>query len=521
GLGRNANLADMVIDTVEELIDKPYVNKKAILKNVVELLHYDGKDLPAETRQRWEQIKDQLTGNDYSALMRRYVAMDLLEDSFDEQGNRVDRVQPHIESLARQSVDDLPLLREELPWLVTAEAENGYRFGYELGKRDQSFALLPQLLAALRESGTKGSSFFVGGYLRAFRETDENLWEECLDRLAADQHLFVWVPELTWRSGLTDRAALRILQLAKAGRLPTQHFHLFRFGGLVRDLSEDAFQQWVEFLLVSPDTHVVSTALDLYDFYYMKDKEKSSPPEELTFRLLTHEAFFRKPDQGKRDQMDDYHWATVGKAFVRLYPASSLALAQVMIRHFGEDDTVLGAFHSPVLTVLSQILSQKPSETWLLIAAQLGPPIDSRAFHIKEWLRGGEFYAEGPSGALSLVPPEEVWRWVEADVEKRAWYVASFAPPLLFKTPEERCIAREVLIRYGDREDVRGSLMANFSTEGWSGPESLHYEKKKQGLLDFRKEEENERVRRWLDEYVAGLDKQIEQAKVREEREDW
>ncbi len=26
--------------------------------------------------------------------------------------------------------------------------------------------------------------------------------------------------------------------------------------------------------------------------------------------------FFRKPDQGKRDQMDDYHWATLGKAFI-------------------------------------------------------------------------------------------------------------------------------------------------------------------------------------------------------------
>lgn len=122
---------------------------------------------------------------------------------------------------------------------------------------------------------------------------------------------------------------------------------------------------------------------------------------------------------------------------------------------------------------------------------------------------------------MSLVPSEEVWRWVDADIEKRAWYVASFVPPLLFRTPEKLCLAREVLVRYGDREDVRGSLMANFSTEGWTGPESLHYEKKKQRLLDFRKEEQNEKVRRWIDGYVAALNKQIEQAKVREEREDW
>jgi hypothetical protein len=75
-----------------------------------------------------------------------------------------------------------------------------------------------------------------------------------------------------------------------------------------------------------------------------------------------------------------------------------------------------------------------------------------------------------------------------------------------------------VLIRYGASEDVRSSLRANFSSEGWSGPASLHYQEKKDWLLASKKDEDNENVKRWIDEYVSVLDREIEQARVEEER---
>jgi hypothetical protein len=81
-------------------------------------------------------------------------------------------------------------------------------------------------------------------------------------------------------------------------------------------------------------------------------------------------------------------------------------------------------------------------------------------------------------------------------------------------------LAREVLCRYGNRQDVRHSFSANYGTEGWSGPASLHYETERQQLLDFEKDEDNPNVKLWIDEYAASLDKQIEREKIEEERED-
>ena len=77
------------------------------------------------------------------------------------------------------------------------------------------------------------------------------------------------------------------------------------------------------------------------------------------------------------------------------------------------------------------------------------------------------------------------------------------------------------MVRYGDKKDVRNELTANFSTESWSGPESSHLERKKQYLLDFKAKETNKNVQRWIDEYVAIIDKAIDRAQVREERDEF
>ena len=71
---------------------------------------------------------------------------------------------------------------------------------------------------------------------------------------------------------------------------------------------------------------------------------------------------------------------------------------------------------------------------------------------------------------------------------------------------------------YGDRKDVRRALIANFYSEGWSGKGSLHYQNRKQEVLNYKKEEENTNVRNWIDEYVAALDESTEREKLEEER---
>ncbi len=519
GLIPASELANMVLDDITALADKPYGNKKEIIKTIEEILHYDRKELPDEIKQQWEKLRDNLVGNDFSSLMMRYVGMDVLEDNFDDNGNRVDKAAEHIKDLAHQVMVNNDLLKPELPWLVTHEAKNGFRFSYELGLQDQDFTLLPLLLDAQRQASDdkNTSDYFLGGYLKTLSEKNPEQWEKVLDELSEDKKLGSWISGLTWRSGMSDRAAVRILKLAQNGILKAKDFRVFGLGSVIKNLSEKVFKEWIEFLLETSDDIAASIALDLYHFYYIRKDAEHKLPKDLTLKLLTNPSLFKKPEEGRRDQMEDHNWTEISNRFIELYPEDSLQLADTILEHFGEDGTVFEGYHSPTTEVINNISSKNPNEMWKRVTKFLGPPIDSRSFHLTHWLREKGFFEE-KEGSLSSFNPESVWEWVNEDPEKRAWYLATFVPKVLFKLEGKTCWARELLVKFGERKDVRNELTANFSSEGWTGSASQHYQQKKDNLLSFKEGENNENVKQWINDFVASLDKQIEYEKMMEER---
>ena len=512
------SLSEMVTRDIRSLVKKSYSNQRKILEHVVQILHYENRALSRHTRRELEEIKDELTGDDFGSLMRRYVGMDLVEDQFDEDGNQVDQIQPRIEELVQQSIDDAALLTVELGWLVTPEAQNGFRFGYELGIRDSEVRLLPKIEQAQVAAGEDGTLTFMGGYLRAYREIDQEGWENLANRLAKNEQTRAWVPELTVRSGyLSDRAARRVLGLVQSGAAPYTQLGIFVLGGLIRDLDREGFKEWIEFLLAEPDGDAVATALDLYGMYFRAEQTEDPVPKDLTLRLLTHDSLFRQGRRG-RFRNDDYHWTTIGELFLDTYPELSLLVAKKMLQYLGEDGTIMEGFQTRSRTLLNRIAQQFPNEVWRLASEALGPPIDRVAYCVEQWLRGANMFRPGKVAMIEVFPPDMIWEWVNGDLDIRAWYLATFVPPVLFRDENKPCLARELLVRFGDREDVRRNLLANFFSEGWSGPMSDHLEGKKATLLQFRVTETDRNVLRWIDEYVEDLDARISQALISEER---
>ena len=523
-LGRIPDLGNMVVETVETIVQKRHVSEKQLIETISKILYYDApygdNGLSAEIRQRLEQLRDELVGSDFHSMMQRYVGMDLLEYEFDEDRNPVDQAQPQIEELAQQTVENHRLLQSELHWLVTTEAKKGYHFGHELGKIDDGFALLPTLLDAQRNAGENASVYFLGGYFRAIFDRDVAQWEEQLDALIDDATLNVAIPDLTERSGLTDRAGLRILNLATSGIIGVNHFGIFVDGKAIESLSDEVFTAWIEFLLSATEKSAVLLALHLYHRYYIFRKPKPTLPRELTFRLLVHPSLFEEPDLHRSNTMTDCYWAKTGKAFLNRYPEKSLELVEPMLSHFGEDGAIVGVY-SQTCSVLDQITEQYPAEVWKHVSKLLEDRTHfARTDSLERWLREGSALArEERKGALALIPPEKIWKWVDEDIENRAWYLACRLVPKTLSTEEWRTsLVREVLIRYGGQEDVRKTLSSNYLREGCWGPGSLHYKEKQQQLLRLKEGEDNENVKRWINEFVDRLEEAIEYEKIYEER---
>jgi hypothetical protein len=92
-------------------------------------------------------------------------------------------------------------------------------------------------------------------------------------------------------------------------------------------------------------------------------------------------------------------------------PRSSIQIARAIIAHLGEDGSITDSYNNQALQVLTSIAERSPCEVWSAVAALLGPPIDSRAFRLRTWLH---------EGGMSAMRRDDVWRWIEADVENRA-----------------------------------------------------------------------------------------------------
>lgn len=511
GVGGMANLTSMVVGTLTALLSKPYIDRRGLIEVVEDIYRYDSSSFEPKTREQWDQLRTLITPHDFHSRLERYVGMNRWADLVDEEGgHRGEKFERTISTLAAEAFADRQLLTPELSWLVTEEAKNGFQFGYQLGRLDVSGVLLSTLLDAQRNASDKPSAFFLGGYLRALAERSPNDSEELLDKLATDDGLKQLVPELSWRSGLTDRGALRILTLAKSSPFEAGILRMFSFGGVVRNLSEPVFLQWLEFLLELNTQVSVGTAVDLSHFYYLMGEPQRPLPRDIIFRVLTAEPFFTPSAPEEPNVSLEYDWSEVAQALVEQHPEASLELARKMLAHFGERRTIVGGFRPESWKVLERVLPDHAEELWRDVEGHLGPPIDSRAFQIRHWLR---------DGALRLIPAAPIWAWVEGNVDKRAWYLANLVPPI-FPGDERSPSARELLVRYGDREDVRRNLMANFSSEMWWGPESGHHREKLATLKGWKQGETNPNVIRWLDEYAALVESRIERARIEEERED-
>ena len=524
-LAKRPNLSDMVIDTLQMLSDKIYVDNRLLIKIVVEFLHGNGKDLPDDIRHRWERLRDQLVGSDFHSMMQRYVAMNLLVDAVDENENYLEEGHPQIHILAQQAVEEPHLLQSELQWLVTTEAHNGYAFGYQLGKRDNGFVMLPVLLNAQRKAVENASPFFLGGYFRALFENNITEWEKQLDALVEDNRLNVLVAELTYLSGLTDRAGLRLLKLAKSEIMDIKYFASFFGKRLTDSLSEKVFIEWIAFLLDCSDNLAVSIALKLYYFYYIHDKQEPTPPRDLTFQLLTRPTLFEnlpvlyKSLQLGHSMTDDY-WTEIANVFIDLYPEKDLEFVEQVVPHFGKKGTIFGEFDTETSSVLTELTKLRPEQVWKHVSKRL----EEYDVFLEEWLKEGDsrkpFPTTDESGALTFIPREKIWEWIDGDVEERAWYFAyRLVPKTLSAEAWPDSLVRAFLMLYGDREDVRRNLSANYGTEMWKGLRSLHLESKKDKLLRIKAGEEDKNVKRWLDAYIERLEADIEHARIEEERE--
>jgi hypothetical protein len=535
GIGKVPALAEMAINTVRDLLNKSYLERTEVLAKLSRFLWRDNERkksgmqvMDTEVKQKWEDFNKKLSPQDFSSLLQRYIALDLHEERYSEEtGFNTDLTKPIIENLAQQALENPQLLESEFNWLITEKAKRVYDFGLALGQTDVKFTLSTRLIELYINNSEKENINvgLLGGYFRALKEIDEEAFEIMLDSLLKNVQMKKFVPALTQGSGLTERGAIRITELLKNNEITFFELNRFQYGLQIKNISEETFRIWIEFLLSQTDAYAISIALDYLHQYHIHEdsleKNKLKLPEDISFNALTHETLFDVSQVNRFGQMGDFYWKNVGSEFIELYPEKSIYFAKILIENFGNDGCLYRGLDAEAKSILDRVARKFPIEIWEIASSHIVFPMDKRTMRIKFWLDdGGLHFGKDISEDHLSVPLEKLWEWIDKDVERRAWFVAWFVPATISKIADESPVAREMLIRYRDREDVRSNLYANFGTTGVIiGNFSNYYQGRIEEFMRIREQEDNPIVLQWLDEYVESLQSDIEQSHIREERE--
>lgn len=520
--GRNPETSNMALETAQQIFKERKIEKNKLIEIVVHILHYGSNELPEDIKLPWHKFYEELVPDDLSSQINRYVAFNLLEDLFvrgehsEEDRNRT------IKDLAKRTYENSAEFRKNLPWLVTERAVNGYLFGHELGKLDVDKSLLREILEARRVATPelRPSQYFLGGYLRALCETNPQAWESLFGELAKDETFLPLMPELAWRGGITDNVMQQLVTLTEGGSVDPALMGHFKYGVEIRDLGGDTFQRLVKSLLSHKKRVISSVALDIFARYYTDKEAKHETPKELALELLMDPVFFVASGD-RSDAMDEYIWARIASKFLDKFSTDKDAVMRIgllMLDSIGNDGSIVNHTDRNVKAILSRISELYPDEMWMRALTNLE---EKGYFIFKYWL-GSNAFLPGDQANLVLLEKinlETLWRWVEQDMEKRPWFIAALVPNTFTNEPGGVCIAREILVRYGEREEVRRNLTANFFSEGWSGRASDHYKAKLVDVETKIKNETHPKVIRWIKEYIQRLKDSIKASEIEEERE--
>ena len=511
-------LSQPVAELLGELAASGIVDKAPLLGKITFLLDADSDRIGPTAAERMSSLRDSIEGRGLHAEVRRHVGRHARRVPGAE---RADRAASALGRLADRAVRDGDILAD-LDWLVTGEAVNGLEFGREVAERDPGLRMLEPILEAMRRAGPSARALFLGGYLQPAAESRRGDLEDLLDRMLGDADLCRHVPEITWMTGVTDRAVERVTSGVSARKLDAASLQPLRYGRRLQKASAEVVAGLATTILekCGRQAGAGETALDILHSRFVAGTGVTATataaaaaplPQRLALDVLLHNDLLGATGDAPPDHVTCSAWKELAAALAGTGGPAALALAEAMVDRFGDSALLHAPGPEPPSAALAVIAAGRPREVWRMIAARIDPPLDRRALQLLAWIgAGGGSRAVGAERLTTALMPW-ILAWVEEDPDGRAGRVSRHLPPVF-------PAIRDFVARFGGREDVRAGLAVRFVAGTYRGSVVSHYADRKKQARRLYEGEGNPNVLSFLDHYVEFLDARMDREAAAEER---
>jgi hypothetical protein len=515
GLVQIGNLASEILNTIENLIDDPATDLRSVVSFIVDTLRFRSGNFSEETLEKINQLDAKLSGITLEQQINRYVLNSTWSEERDEEIPEDQSIERRIMDIAERAnnefEDFIPLIHK----LTHTEGHKLYQFGLEIGRKDNARKFLQYILDSQCGEGKKGETQFIGGYLLALREASESDWETLIAKSLFDDKFNEIAGQLIWRTGVNANILKKMLGAFAKGILKPSDFSVLRISKDTNNLDQSLMEEALFALLASDEKDALFIALEIADTLYNNKDVIRQIPRDIGFKLLTKSDLFTE----NLDTIQGYNWGELSKKYIDTYPDRNLELFSLIMFNLKNWRFMSPKSTSPFHAIAEKVARKNPTETWEIIQIFLVDLKTDQAHGILHWLEEERDFGER-SGIrpLTYFPAEAVFGWIDENPETRAPVIARVAPKTLDKNGDG-FITRELLHRYGHMARVKSALFGNFYIDGWSGPASEHYRKKRDKARAWLNGEKSQNVIEWLEEHIDRLNSQIQSEEISEERE--
>lgn len=510
-------LTDVALSTLRDQLDFPGGDGQALTKMLLRRIKHPYQGMSARVTKELQALLEATGTGTFAKRFDRFVAYDTYDENYtvDASGEIVASDLPvqRIEALAREFVDGEGVRLENLEKVIRSPGQRASEFGRRVATL--SFGVVDLDDEIFERAGSLSGEISIGflsGYLESLRRLNCGRWESRALKLLADAAPSPWQINSVVFSGFTPLVVTRLLDLFAVKAVHASRFLPSGWKLGEEHLSASEVELICERLNRSGDPEAARVAVQIASYRFA---EKSSGcTENFLWSLLMNPKVF----EHHHDNMTSYYWKTLAKRFRMRFPERDINLLEgVFEDHCTTDgpDTFSGVFE-----IVEEICKLRPKESWSVVANVLEK--SEVSWTISYWLGEQPLHGiESAKGGRASTPidcfePKQILDWIK-EKPSRADLIMQALPKSL-EQGRAGDLTRGFIEFFGPKSIQGRHLMGHFDTGMRSGPDSVYYSSRRDAARSWMGASESPQVREWIGDFISALSRNIEEARIREER---
>lgn len=491
------------------------------LDAIGDVLEYDQDSLKSEEQARVIALIDQLKPQDILSRAN-FIITDMPWDfpvgeklSFDERSKRQMQA---VEDIAKEFLQQPATLLQLLPKLSAGRHRMAVQFGAAIAKFSKHALDWEEPIqnAAICSPMEVRSLDLLVGYYSGLAGRDLVTVEKFKKKAAKSAEFSFAVPLICLQIGITPSDVLLVCEGLKTGTIPTRSLVYWTMGRVFAKLDVNIAALLLD-QLFEMDGVAYSIGLDILGMY-VHDQEDRLDSLRPQLRKVAEDVYKRLEQRGS--QMDAHHFEQVMTWLFKKGNSDPDARDAVLCLSKHLVDNPDGAAADLIQPLLPIMLSNFAPSAWSVLGAAITKD-QKTAWRLERILGDRYSFSHEKKPALLFLPEDVLFAWAHSNPDTAPAFIARILPVITTRNVNVadrkfHPLTLRLLDEFGDREDVRTSLVQNMHNFGWSGSLTTYYALYEQPLQSIMGHRIGE-VRRWAQTTLQHMQRQIEAAKIEDD----